>query len=108
MSHPGRHEMILLDGTKVTINSLHHQMCYPFEMEPGKYKILGHSGIISDVHLNGEDEQIDLPENFVEPEIIFFNENEMGVQYHPEMMDERSDGFKATKEIFEKFMNNEI
>lgn len=108
MQHPGSHKITLFDGQEVAVNSLHHQMCYPFNLDKTKYKILGFSNSISPVYLDGEDKQIELPENFVEPEIIMFNENEMGVQYHPEMMPRNVDGFKATKELFEKFMNNEL
>lgn len=108
ISHPGRHYMITEDGNQVTINSLHHQMCYPFNLPKDKYRVLGYSPNISSIYLNGNDEKVDLPENFVEPEMIIFGKNEMGVQYHPEMMAESSDGFQTTYEYFKKFMNNEL
>ena len=108
ISHGGSHLMITEDGSRVNVNSLHHQMCYPFDIPKENYRILGYAPNISPTYLNGDNNQIELPENFVEPEMIIFGKNEMGVQYHPEMMSEITDGFKKTYEYFEKFMNNEL
>ena len=109
-NHGGGHPIHLFDGRTVNVNSLHHQMCYPFNLSPDSYKILGFTVDRSNVFLNGFDEDIrhTFPDNFVEPEIILFGKNEFGVQYHPEMMSNVEEGKKVTMELFEKFLNDEL
>lgn len=106
MSHRGNHGMTTFDGETVIINSLHHQMCYPFDI-PGA-KVLGWCSETqkSPVHLNGDNQEVELPDDFVEPEIIYFNENELGIQYHPEMMSDSMSGMQKTIQIFETWMQN--
>lgn len=69
-------------------NSIHHQMMYPYNLSKDKYIILAVSNEnLSDSYLNGNDEQINLPEGFEEPEIIYYPEiNSICYQGHPEMM----------------------
>jgi carbamoylphosphate synthase small subunit len=107
MNHYGRHTIRLYDNTTVEVNSLHHQMCYPFDI-PGA-KVLGwcERGT-SNSYLDGNDKEIELPADFVEPEIIWFNKDEMGWQYHPEMMSTGSPGLVKTQQIFEDFLNERL
>ena len=110
-NHGGGHPMMMFDGTMTKINSLHHQMCFPFNLPKDSYRILGWQPVEeykSDFYIGENNEQIELPEDFVEPEMIIFNQNEMGVQYHPEFMPKESDGVKHTYRIFKQFMNNEL
>src|SRR5690606_2466705 len=52
----------------------HHQMMFPFDIPKEKYKILAHSKYFqSPTYLNGKNEERDIPENFVEPEIVEYN-----------------------------------
>jgi hypothetical protein len=62
-------------------------MMYPFDMESSKYQIIGHSKYhLSDKYLNGKDQNIELPSNFVEPEIVYYPETKsLCIQGHPEM-----------------------
>lgn len=68
------------------MTSTHHQMMYPFDMKKRDYDILGWSEFnLSDTYLNGENEEIDLPQNFLESEIIKYNNtNSLCIQGHPE------------------------
>lgn len=68
------------------ITSNHHQMMYPFDMNDLDYQIIGKSKYyLSDKYLNGKDENIDLPANFVEPEIVYYHETKsFCIQGHPE------------------------
>lgn len=94
--HTRSHSMIITGGigTKYQdkfermINSLHHQMMYPFNMDKKDYEILAYArGPISDHHFMEEDKNIDYPKNFVEPEIIYFTKTKaLGIQGHPEML----------------------
>lgn len=94
--HTRSHEMVITgsigyrypDGMRRMINSLHHQMMYPFNMDKKDYEILAFArGLVSDHHYMEEDVNIDYPKNFVEPEIIYFsNTKSLAIQGHPEML----------------------
>jgi hypothetical protein len=68
------------------ITSTHHQMMYPFGMNEENFIILGYSKyFLSNKYLNGNDVNIDLPKNFVEPEVVFYSKtNSLCIQGHPE------------------------
>lgn len=71
------------------INSLHHQMCYPFNLPKEKYEILYWSSPSLSMHYHGITEE---EESLItcEPEVIVYYTNEhtkcFGVQGHPEML----------------------
>lgn len=68
------------------ITSTHHQMMYPFNLPEKQYQIIAYSEyFLSDKYLNGNDRNIELPLNFVEPEIIYYPETKsLCIQGHPE------------------------
>lgn len=68
------------------ITSTHHQMMYPFNLLKKQYQIIAYSEyFLSDKYLNGNDRNIELPLNFVEPEIIYYPETKsLCIQGHPE------------------------
>lgn len=76
-----------LTGNIYKITSTHHQMMYPFNMKKNDYQIVAFSKyFMSTKYLNGQDVNIELPKNFVEPEIVFYpNTNSLCIQGHPEM-----------------------
>jgi len=92
--HNNTTDSIYYAGKVLNIPSDHHQMMYPFNLDKSKYSILGHSLYFkSDTYLNGENENIELPENFLEPEIVFYNDfNSLCIQSHPEWISDSSDG----------------
>lgn len=80
VDEPGDESMVL----KMT--STHHQMMFPFNLDKNYYKILAHSEYNrSNIYLNGKNENINLPSNFVEPEIVWYpNSKSLAIQGHPE------------------------
>lgn len=82
--HGATHEIIYRDFSVFPVTSTHHQASYPFNLPETSYKILGYSKHFkSGTYLNGNNEEIDIPKNFVEVEIIKFK-NCLGIQGHPE------------------------
>lgn len=73
------------ENRNIYVTSTHHQMMYPFDLDEDYYQILGYSEERSEVYLNGNGESIELPQGFVEPEIVFYPETEcLCIQGHPE------------------------
>lgn len=88
--HGKDHEIEIIDKNgKIRtffMTSTHHQMMFPYNMNEKNYKILGWSKVYnSNVYLNGNNEQIELPDDFLEPEIVFYpNTRSLCIQGHPE------------------------
>ena len=94
--HNGSHTMTYNENFKnplsrnnlrvMTVPSDHHQMMYPYEMNKNNYSIMGWSSKYkSDTYLNGKNKEINLPNKFFEPEIVYFEQsNSLCIQYHPE------------------------
>lgn len=91
--HTATTDSIYYQGKVLNIPSDHHQMMYPFNLHNSKYSLLGHSlHFKSNIYLNGENENIELPENFLEPEIVFYNDyNALCIQSHPEWISNDND-----------------
>lgn len=68
------------------ITSTHHQMMYPFNLKRNKFEMIAWSKFNnSSTYLNGDDKEIDLVDDFVEPEIVFYKQsNSLCIQGHPE------------------------
>lgn len=84
--HCKDHSMILNNRLRYNITSSHHQMLYPFDLNEKDYELIAYSEYFqSKTYLNGDNEEIDLPKNFLEPEIIYYkNTNALCIQGHPE------------------------
>ena len=74
-------------GSVFNITSTHHQMMYPYSLDEENYQIIASSKYyLSNTYLNGNDDNIVLPKNFEECEIVFYpKSNSLGIQGHPEM-----------------------
>jgi GMP synthase-like glutamine amidotransferase len=115
-NHHGAHYMSTFDRTKLRVNSIHHQMMFPYNLEKSKYKILGWStSPLSSTYMNGFNKPFWLPQNFKEVEIVYFSEtNFLAVQWHPEMLFWRKDSsefgptMKWMQELLLKILNKEI
>jgi gamma-glutamyl-gamma-aminobutyrate hydrolase PuuD len=83
-NHSGEHKITTDEGNTYNISSTHHQMVYPFDID---HKMIAWStNIRSNTYLNGDNKEIQLPDNFVEPEIVFYPKTKaLGIQGHPEM-----------------------
>ena len=84
--HCRDHSMVLNNSLKYNITSSHHQMIYPFNMNPKDYELLAYSEYFqSNTYLNGDNEEIELSNNFLEPEIVYYKKtNALCIQGHPE------------------------
>ena len=104
-NHAGSvHTIQIANGEVLEVNSLHHQMC-----------ILGLNTIlvgwsqpsISKIYYGNKDEQVSF--NGKEPEVIIApNLNACGVQYHPELMNKESYGYKFFYKFIEDFLKMSI
>jgi gamma-glutamyl-gamma-aminobutyrate hydrolase PuuD len=70
----------------IEVSSDHHQMMFPYNLPESHYELIGYSKKFqSNTYLNGANEEIKLPKNFLEPEIIYYkNKNSLCIQAHPE------------------------
>ncbi len=84
--HGRDHSMIVNNSLRYNITSSHHQMLYPFDLNEKDYELIAYSEYFqSKTYLNGDNEEIDLSKNFLEPEIIYYkNTNSLCIQGHPE------------------------
>jgi len=81
VSHPYKHPIKTEDGKTLIVNSMHHQLCYPFNLPKDEYRIIGWSEGISNHYDDVDGTQMEVP---VEPEILYFPKtNYLGTQFHP-------------------------
>lgn len=83
VNHPSYH-IIYADNKNYMVNSTHHQMMYPFDVN---HVLLGFSQL-SKYHLGGDDKEMKLPildGKAIEPEVVWFPDtNCFCIQSHPE------------------------
>jgi putative glutamine amidotransferase len=114
-NHAGsNHPMRTSDGRSYMVNSLHHQMMFPYTLAKTDYEIIGWSPRhLATRYLGGNDKDILLPGHFKECEVVHFkNTKGLAIQWHPEMMY----GYSKTagpsvhwmQETFLKFYNDEL
>ena len=84
--HCRDHSMIVKGSMRYNITSSHHQMLYPFDLNEKDYELVAYSEYFqSNTYLNGDNEEIKLAKNFLEPEIVYYkNTNALCIQGHPE------------------------
>lgn len=96
--HHGRHEVTTYDGNKFIVNSIHHQMMVPNDVE---HTLVGWSssnlstqaGVPYYGYKQGE--FFVPPADWREPEFVYFPKiNGYAIQWHPEMMALESDATK--------------
>ena len=92
----GPHKIFIpTENRHIQITSTHHQMMWPYNLRGNDYSIIAHADGLSSKYLNGFNEDNELPENFVEPEIVYYPKtNCLCIQGHPEYMDKKSDAVK--------------
>ena len=104
------HGVTLADGRNILVNSLHHQMMYPFETE---HKLLGWSEKkLSKYYIGQDDVDIDHMHDAdtPEPEFVYFPETKaLAIQGHPEFMPNTTNDFvQYTLELTQKLMQGEL
>jgi gamma-glutamyl-gamma-aminobutyrate hydrolase PuuD len=107
------HDVRTDDLRSITVNSIHHQMIYPYDLPESDYRILAWSDrLLSTTYLGENDREITLPKDFVEIEACYFPKtHSMGWQYHPEMMNEIGSSKAAlnyTQEMFLSFYTDQL
>lgn len=88
VGHDKPHAIEVLNSSRnMTAPSGHHQMMYPYDLPSDKYKVLAWSKYFqSSTYLNGRNEEKELSSEFLEPEIIHFNNgslNALAIQGNP-------------------------
>jgi len=95
-NHTGAHIMRTYNGREIRVNSTHHQMMVPTLHAV----ILGTAhhpskGLMDDVH-------VDLSSTF---EVLAYPDtNTLCIQYHPEWMEDKSEGVQFAKEMANKYL----
>jgi putative glutamine amidotransferase len=114
-NHAGSdHQISTFDGLTLTTNSLHHQMINPYILKPKEYKILAWTPKrLSNRYFGAKDKSVYLPYEFKEIEAIYFPTiRAFSVQFHPEMMFNRSGKNEAvvtwTQKTFLQFFENKL
>jgi gamma-glutamyl-gamma-aminobutyrate hydrolase PuuD len=99
-NHHKQHTILTNDGIEFTVTSSHHQMCMPMHCDT----ILAWAKPrLSNTYLDGNNHEIKPP--IVEVEAVKFDRvDAMGVQYHPEIMPEKSNGFLYIQQLIRKYM----
>lgn len=112
-NHSGDHYTTTFDELEIEVNSIHHQMVSPYDMNPKDYTILSWcTKKRSDYYIGGKNKRLLLPVNFKEIESIYLPRiDAIGFQYHPEMMFSRLKANPAvdwTQRTFIKFFENKL
>jgi gamma-glutamyl-gamma-aminobutyrate hydrolase PuuD len=93
--HLGQHDVVTNDGKTFKVNSIHHQMMVPDDVE---HELVGWSGANLSAHYGYKDDKTYLPAaGWKEPEFVYFPKiRAYAIQWHPEMMPTDS---KATRYV---------
>lgn len=105
--HPiSLHYKGLQNPSNYNIPSTHHQMMYPYDMNRLNYNLLAWSTYHRSLtYLNGEDKEIELPNKFLEPEIIFYRKTRsLAIQGHPEYSTCNRDTVEACLNLISNFL----
>lgn len=108
--HGSGHLVVTTEGQELHTASLHHQMMLPFSVPKEKYEILAWTPQpLSVCYLNGEGTDLkaseELPENFVEPEVVWYPEvKALCIQGHPEYMHPEAPFVKYSRQLVERYL----
>ena len=93
-NHAGADHDITVGNEIFTVTSLHHQMCYPYDMPEEHYTLLGVSTYPQSTYYQGYDFNKEPLATLGEPELIKYHVPNkpicIGIQGHPEMMSKNS------------------
>lgn len=84
--HQTCHSIVVNNLGTYMMTSSHHQMMYPFDLREGNYNLIAYSEYFkSGSYLNGDNEEINVIKDFLEPEIVYYKTNKaLCIQGHPE------------------------
>lgn len=88
------------------ISSTHHQMMYPFSLPKERYNLIAWSKYFrSDVYLDGSNKNMELEPEFLEPEIVYYNNiNALGIQGHPEFPNTSEHTLRFIKQLINNYL----
>lgn len=106
--HTQSHPITTRRGNEYKMTSTHHQMCYPYDING--YKLLAWSTRYrSATYLDGNNKEIELPGNFLEPEIMYYpNTNALAIQGHPEFGNCPKETSEFCIKLVEKLLKGEL
>lgn len=116
MQHWGTHKLFFNDSKNscCSSNSLHHQLQYPYTIDKRDYSILAYSEGLSPYYHGTAFEDMEMPElsdkgAIKEPEFIYYNKLKgLGIQGHPEMMDNSSTMVKACRAYLDLLIEGKL
>lgn len=84
--HHTCHSIVVNNFGVYNMTSDHHQMMYPFDLREENYNLIAYSEYFkSGSYLNGNNEEINVSKDFLEPEIVYYKINKaLCIQGHPE------------------------
>jgi putative glutamine amidotransferase len=84
--HQTCHSIVVNNFGTYNMTSSHHQMMYPFDLREENYNLIAYSEYFkSGSYLNGDNEEISVTKDFLEPEIVYYKINKsLCIQGHPE------------------------
>lgn len=104
-NHTYWHEIITNDGRTIEVSSTHHQMQVP----PLDAEIIAWSEKRSHVYLGRQEKWQGKYQMAKEADVVYYpNINALGIQYHPEMLEPNTAGFKYAKELVERYLLKQI
>ncbi len=88
------------------MSSSHHQMMYPYNMNENNFELIAWSEYYkSSTYLNGDDLEINLPFDFLEPEIVYYKYiNALCIQGHPEYNNIPKETFEYIKNLINTYL----
>lgn len=100
-NHGGYHPVRTFDGKVINVNSIHHQMMFPFDVE---YRMIAWCDPVrSDVHYDVDTDV----QMHVEPEFVHFPlVKGYAIQWHPEMLSEKHESNQYVLEFLNKEFAN--
>lgn len=104
------HSIINDNGIAYDITSTHHQMQYPYNMNPEHYDVLYTATSLRSRHYIGDFIDVQIIQEKGEPEIVLYHVPEfpkcLAIQGHPEMMFKNSPVIGMLNNLLDSIVNN--
>lgn len=112
-NHTRNHPILTQDGECVMVTSTHHQMMAPNKHKRKGYSLLAYSEGLSNDYDGDPDVKVTKApplgraksKLFMEPEVIYYKDSKcLAVQYHPEYMSDKSNGWLYFQYLLENYV----
>lgn len=111
MKHPSEHEITDIYGNTIKVNSLHHQMQYPYDLPEEDYKLIAWADSLSPFHQHMDGDKVAEygAEMNKEPEIVYYPKiKALAIQHHPEMLKPDHIGRRYARELVNRLLDDKI